>query len=97
MSMNGRDSRRRRIVERGNDRLALITGRIPTLTSDTGSGGGTETGSETRHSYTSSCPTWISQNHLVSEQSSPGNLLVFTLLCLNCYFIETLLYSRNCF
>ncbi|KAF3616862.1 hypothetical protein FXO38_33955 [Capsicum annuum] len=71
MSMNGRDSRRRRIVERGNDRLALITGRIPTLTSDTGSGGGTETGSETRHSYTSSCPTWISQNHLVSEQSSP--------------------------
>lgn len=72
MSSNGRDTRRRRIVERGNDRLALITGRISSLKSETGSE--PETGSETRHSYTASCPTWISQNHLPSEQSSPVSI-----------------------
>ncbi|CAN4127876.1 unnamed protein product [Withania somnifera] len=76
MSSNGRDTRRRRIVERGNDRLALITGRISSLKSETGSEPKpeTETGSETRHSYTASCPTWISQNHLHSEQSSPVSI-----------------------
>lgn len=77
MATSGRDTRRRRIVERGNDRLALITGRIPTLPSETGSG------SETRHLHTASCPTWISENHLPSNQSSPGTLLL-TSYNLNC-------------
>ncbi|KAJ8555395.1 hypothetical protein K7X08_012891 [Anisodus acutangulus] len=66
MASSGRE-RRRRIVERGNDRLALITGRIPTLTSETGSG------SETRHSHTASCPTWISQDHQPSPVSISGS------------------------
>lgn len=75
MSTSGRDTRRRRIVERGNDRLALITGRISTLSSETGPGSGSGSGSETRHSYTASCPTAISQNLVTSNQSSPGTLL----------------------
>ncbi|KAL3330531.1 hypothetical protein AABB24_034387, partial [Solanum stoloniferum] len=72
MATSGRDTRRRRIVERGNDRLALITGRIPTLSSETGSETGS--GSETRHSHTASCPTWIEGNHLPSNQSSPVSI-----------------------
>ncbi|KAJ8526555.1 hypothetical protein K7X08_029032 [Anisodus acutangulus] len=66
MASSGRE-RRRRIVERGNERLSLITGRIPTLTSETGSG------SETRHSHTASCPTWISQDHQPSPVSISGS------------------------
>ncbi|XP_059275193.1 uncharacterized protein LOC132029828 [Lycium ferocissimum] len=73
MATSGRDTRRRRIVERGNDRLALITGRIPTLTSETGSDTGSGLGSETRHSHTASCPTWISQDHQPSPVSISGS------------------------
>ncbi|XP_009775654.1 uncharacterized protein LOC107796514 [Nicotiana tabacum] len=72
MATSGRETRRRRIVERGNDRLALITGRIPTLSSETESGSGP--GSESRHSHTASCPPWISRDHLPSNQSSPVSI-----------------------
>ncbi|KAK3030684.1 hypothetical protein RJ639_034860 [Escallonia herrerae] len=58
---SSRDARRRRIMERGSDRLALITGRIPTLPSSS-------TSSESLHSHTASCPPSISQ-HLTSNLS----------------------------
>ncbi|KAK3027031.1 hypothetical protein RJ639_041186 [Escallonia herrerae] len=52
---SSRDARRRRIMERGSDRLALITGRIQTLPSSS-------TSSESLHSNTASCPPSISQH-----------------------------------
>lgn len=61
-------ARRRRIVERGSDRLALITGRIKNLPSDSE----TESGSNQLrgHSYTVSCPPSISQIDLPSSDQS---------------------------
>ncbi|KAK3000027.1 hypothetical protein RJ639_024330 [Escallonia herrerae] len=57
---SSRDARRRRIMDRGSDRLALITARIQTLPSSS-------TSSESLHSHTASCPPSISQHqHLPS-------------------------------
>ncbi|KAM7459410.1 hypothetical protein LguiA_036404 [Lonicera macranthoides] len=50
----GRDARRKRLTERGTDRLALITGRIQTLPSPT-----PETA---HHSHTASCPPHLYDN-----------------------------------
>ncbi|XP_027083128.1 uncharacterized protein [Coffea arabica] len=55
---SGREGRRRRIVDRGTDRLALITGQIRTLPSDSESDH-----SHGSHSHTASCPPSISQSH----------------------------------
>jgi hypothetical protein len=49
-----KDARRRRLKERGTDRLALITGKIQTLPSPSPS-----TGGEYHHSHTASCPPII--------------------------------------
>uniref|UniRef100_A0A5B6YNP8 Uncharacterized protein n=1 Tax=Davidia involucrata TaxID=16924 RepID=A0A5B6YNP8_DAVIN len=54
MAMSSREARRRRIVDRGSDRLAIITGRIQTLPSSS---------SEPHHSHTASCPPLISNDH----------------------------------
>ncbi|XP_027181172.1 uncharacterized protein LOC113779689 isoform X1 [Coffea eugenioides] len=55
---SGREGRRRRIVDRGTDRIALITGQIRTLPSDSESDQ-----SHGSHSHTASCPPSISQSH----------------------------------
>lgn len=57
MSTASREARRRRIVDRGSDRLALITGRIETLPSSSSSL------TEPDHSHTPTCPPSISYNH----------------------------------
>lgn len=61
-------ARRRRIVERGSDRLALITGRIKNLPSESE----TKSGSDQMrgHSYTVSCPPSISHIDLPSSDQS---------------------------
>uniref|UniRef100_A0A5B6YPW0 Uncharacterized protein n=1 Tax=Davidia involucrata TaxID=16924 RepID=A0A5B6YPW0_DAVIN len=56
METSDRVARRRRIVDRGSDRLALITGRIQTLPSSS-------TSPEPHHSHTASCPPLISNDH----------------------------------
>lgn len=71
---SGREARRRRIVDRGTDRLALITGQIPALPSDSESDQ-----SRGAHSHTASCPPSISQSHdaagsLQMQDKSSGSL-----------------------
>lgn len=58
-------NRRRRIVERGSDRLALITGRIKNLPSESET---SESDQLRGHSYTVSCPPSISQIDLPSSE-----------------------------
>ncbi|XP_052203817.1 uncharacterized protein LOC127809145 [Diospyros lotus] len=57
MSTSGRQDRRRRIAERGQDRLALITGRIQTLPPPS-----SPPPPESHHSHTASCPPVIAQS-----------------------------------
>ncbi|KAL3500494.1 hypothetical protein ACH5RR_039587 [Cinchona calisaya] len=56
---SSREARRRRIVDRGTDRLALITGQIRALPSDAASD--SDQSRATTHSHTASCPPSISQ------------------------------------
>ncbi|KAA8521765.1 hypothetical protein F0562_012438 [Nyssa sinensis] len=58
METNNREARRRRIADRGSDRLALITGRIQTLPSSS-----TSLEPEPHHSQTASCPPSIFDDH----------------------------------
>lgn len=64
-----RDARRRRIVERGSDRLALITGQIRNLSTDSDFDL-LDAGS---HSGTPSCPPSVSQAQ--SPSSAPSQTL----------------------
>ncbi|KAL7164392.1 hypothetical protein ACSBR2_040328 [Camellia fascicularis] len=62
MATSSRDARRRRIADRGSDRLALITGRIQTLPSSSSSSS-SSTSPESHHSHTASCPPSLSHHH----------------------------------
>ncbi|XP_019177652.1 PREDICTED: uncharacterized protein LOC109172862 [Ipomoea nil] len=66
MASNGREARRRRIVDKGSDRLALITGQIQNIQP------GDDSESEARHSHTASCPPYLTRDHHVSDHPSLG-------------------------
>ncbi|PSS17801.1 ATP-dependent 6-phosphofructokinase [Actinidia chinensis var. chinensis] len=70
---SSRDARRRRIMDRGSDRLALITGRIQTLPSSSSP-------PESLHSHTDTCPPSISHHHDLGshegEDKSSSSLLL---------------------
>ncbi|XP_057478216.1 uncharacterized protein LOC130765731 [Actinidia eriantha] len=72
-AMSSRDARRRRIVDRGADRLALITGRFQTLPSSSSP-------LESHHSHADSCPPSISHHHDLGshegEDKSSSSLLL---------------------
>ncbi|KAI3707570.1 hypothetical protein L6452_26196 [Arctium lappa] len=55
MATDDPTARRRRITERGSDRLALITGRAPNIPSPPSP----TSAAQSHHSYTSSCPSAI--------------------------------------
>ncbi|XP_024986571.1 uncharacterized protein LOC112521812 [Cynara cardunculus var. scolymus] len=55
MATDDPTARRRRIIEKGSDRLALITGRAPNIPSPPSP----TSAAQSHHSYTSSCPSAI--------------------------------------
>ncbi|XP_031104270.1 uncharacterized protein LOC116007673 [Ipomoea triloba] len=67
MASNGREARRRRIVDKGSDRLALITGQIQNLQP-----GAESESPEARHSHTASCPPYLSRDHQQPDHPSLG-------------------------
>ncbi|CAH9074150.1 unnamed protein product [Cuscuta europaea] len=68
MMASNREARRRRIVDKGSDRIALITGQIrclqPSCVSE----------SELRHSHTASCPPYLSPEAHQPDLPSLGSI-----------------------
>lgn len=95
---SGRDSRRRRIADRGSDRLALITGRIKALPSESEPEPEPGSNQSRGHAYTASCPPSISQIHLASSQSSGthSNHYVVFIYLFNCSISIELLLTNSC-
>ncbi|KAJ4959333.1 hypothetical protein NE237_026444 [Protea cynaroides] len=74
METSGRDSRRRKIAERGNDRLALITGRIQNLPSTPSS---PSSSSGPHHAYTASLPDFsLDSPRQQSYRSTQSNVSI---------------------
>ncbi|VFQ84646.1 unnamed protein product [Cuscuta campestris] len=68
MASNSREARRRRIVDKGSDRIALITGQIRNLQPDS------DADSEPRHSHTASCPPYLSREPREPDLPSLGSI-----------------------
>lgn len=70
MATTDREERRRRIIERGSDRLALITGQLHNLDPSSPSSSSSSSASHNRTYSESFMPQKQSDHHLIQESPS---------------------------